>query len=93
MEVIHPRCAGLDVSKKDAKACIRVQGQGRRATSAYGVSTWGSTTTEILALREHLIAEQVSCVGELKPHSGLLEAVSYHLLEDGLDVIRPRQGA
>jgi transposase len=26
------------------------------------VSTWGSTTTEILALREHLIAAQVSCV-------------------------------
>ncbi len=84
MEVIHPRCAGLDVSKKDAKACIRVQGQGRRATSAT-VSTWGSTTTEILALREHLIAEQVSCV--------VIESTSdywkpfYYLLEDGLDVI------
>ena len=61
MEVVHPRCAGLDVSKKDAKACIRVQGQGRRGTSTT-VTTWGSTTAEILALREHLLAEQVSCV-------------------------------
>ena len=84
MEVIHPRCAGLDVSKKDAKACIRVQGQGRRGTSTT-VTTWASTTTEILALREHLIAEQVSCV--------VIESTSdywkpfYYLLEDALPVI------
>ena len=82
MEVVHPRCSGIDVSKKDAKVCIRVQGQGRRATSTT-VSTWGSTTGEILALREHLIAEQVSCV--------VIESTSdywkpfYYLLEDGLD--------
>ena len=30
MDVIHPRCAGLDVSKGDAKVCVRVAvwGQG-----------------------------------------------------------------
>ena len=61
MEVIHRRCAGIDVSKKDAKVCVRVQGRGRRSTSTT-VSTWGSTTGEILGLREHLLAEQVSCV-------------------------------
>jgi hypothetical protein len=33
VEVIHPRCAGIDVSKKDAKVCVRVQGSGRRGTS------------------------------------------------------------
>jgi transposase len=84
MEVVHPRCAGLDVSKKDAKACIRVQGQGRRGTTTT-VSTWGSTTAEILALREHLIAEQVTCV--------VIESTSdywkpfYYLLDDGLPVM------
>jgi transposase len=61
MEVIHPRCAGVDVSKKDAKVCVRVQGRGRRGTSMT-VTTWGSTTAEILALGEHLLAQQVSCV-------------------------------
>jgi hypothetical protein len=30
MEVVHPRCAGMDVSKKDAKVCVRVAGAGRR---------------------------------------------------------------
>ena len=84
VEVIHPRCAGIDVSKKDAKVGIRVQGRGRRATSTT-VSSWGSTTAEILALREHLIAEQVSCV--------VIESTSdywkpfYYLLEDALSVM------
>ena len=84
MEVVHRRCAGLDVSKKDAKACIRVQGQGRRGTSST-VTTWGSTTNEILALREHLLAEQVSCV--------VIESTSdywkpfYYLLEDAVPVM------
>ena len=33
MDVIHPRCAGLDISKKDAKVCVRINGAGRRKTS------------------------------------------------------------
>ena len=84
MEVIHPRCAGVDVSKKDAKVCVRVQGQGRRGTSTT-VSTWGSTSGEIVALSEHLIAKQVSCV--------VMESTSdywkpfYYLLEDQLNVM------
>lgn len=84
MEVIHPRCAGVDVSKKDAKACIRVQGSGRRGT-ATTVTTWGSTTAEILALGEHLLAEHVSCV--------VIESTSdywkpfYYLLEEALPVM------
>ena len=36
MEVIHPRCAGIDVSKGDAKGCVRVQGCGRKATAPEG---------------------------------------------------------
>ena len=26
MEVLHSRCAGMDVSKKDAKVCVRIAG-------------------------------------------------------------------
>jgi len=84
MEVIHPRCAGVDVSKKDAKVCVRVQGRGRRGTST-AVSTWGSTTGEILALGEHLLAERVSCV--------VIESTSdywkpfYYLLQEQLPVM------
>lgn len=84
MDVMHPRCAGIDCSKKDAKVCIRVQGQGRRATAAT-VTTWGATTSQILALREHLVAANVTCV--------VIESTSdywkpfYYLLDDELDVV------
>ena len=32
MEVVHGRCAGMDISKKDAKVCVRIAGAGRRKT-------------------------------------------------------------
>ena len=79
VEVVHPRCAGLDVSKRDAKVCVRVAGRGRAGVRST-VSTWGSVTNQILALREHLIAEAVTLV--------VMEATSdywkpfYYLLED-----------
>jgi len=80
MEVIHPRCAGLDVSKRDAKVCVRVAGGGRAGTKST-VTTWSAMTNQVLALREHLIAERVTLV--------VMEATSdywkpfYYLLEDG----------
>ena len=49
------------------------------------MSTWGATTSQVLALREHLIAQKVSCV--------VIESTSdywkpfYYLLDDGLDVV------
>lgn len=82
--MIHPRCAGIDCSKKDAKVCVRVQGRGRRGT-AKTVTTWGSTTGEVLALREHLNEAKVSAV--------IIESTSdywkpfYYLLEDTLEVM------
>ena len=58
MDVIHPRCAGLDISKKDAKVCVRINGAGRRKTSET-VTTFGATTVR-------------SCrYGIILPHSGL----------------------
>ncbi len=86
MEVLHARCAGLDISKKDAKVCVRIAGAGRRKTSET-VTTFGATTRQILTLREHLVAEKVTCV--------VMEATSdywkpfYYLLEDlpGVEVM------
>ena len=85
MEVVHARCAGMDISKKDAKVCVRVAGAGRRKT-VETVTTWSSMTSQILALREHLVDQQVTCV--------VMEATSdywkpfYYLLEDaGFEVM------
>lgn len=85
MEVVHARCAGLDVSKKDAKVCVRVAGVGRRKT-VETVTTWGSTTNQVLALRDHLIAERVTCAvmeatGDYwKPFYYLLEGSGFEVM-------------
>ena len=79
MELLHPRCAGIDISKRDAKVCVRIAGSGRRR-AAETVTTWSSMTNQVLALRDHLTQERVTCV--------VLEATSdywkpfYYLLED-----------
>jgi transposase len=80
MDLLHARCAGIDISKRDAKVCVRVASPGR-ARAVETVTTWGAVTNRILALRDHLIAEEVTLV--------VMEATSdywkpfYYLLEDG----------
>ena len=61
MDVVHPRCAGVDVSKRDAKVCVRLPRTGR-AKARSTVTTWGAVTNQALALRDHLIAEAVTLV-------------------------------
>jgi hypothetical protein len=61
MDIVHYRCAGLDISKRDVKACVRVQ-LPDQARAKSKVTTWGSTTNAILALREFLVAEEVTLV-------------------------------
>ena len=86
MEVVHPRCAGMDVSKKDAKVCVRHAGAGRRKI-VETVTTWSSMTSSILALREHLVAEKVTCV--VMEATGDYWKPFFYLLEDlpGVEVL------
>lgn len=79
MEVVHVHCAAMDVSKKDAKVCVRHAGAGRRKT-VETVTTWSSMTNQILELREYLIAEQVTCV--VMEATGDYWKPFYYLLED-----------
>jgi transposase len=84
VEVLYRRCAGVDVSKQDAKVCLRIQGSGRRATSSE-VTSWGSTTNQILALRDYLQAAQVEAV--VIESTGVYWKPFYYLLEDDLNLI------
>ena len=85
MDVLHERCAGVDISKKDAKACVRTPSTKRRGSFTTETTTWGSTTNAVLALREHLLAAEVTLV--------VIEATSdywkpfYYLLAEDLNVI------
>jgi len=90
MEVIHARCAGIDISKRDAKVCVRVATMGRGGTQET-VTTWGSTTNRILGLREHLIEAKVTCA--VMEATGDYWKPFYYLLEDaGFEVmlVNPR---
>ncbi|TRO55831.1 IS110 family transposase [Streptomyces sp. IB201691-2A2] len=85
MDVLHERCAGLDISKKDAKACVRPASSKRRGSFTTETTTWGSTTNAVLDLRDHLLAARVTLV--------VIEATSdywkpfYYVLTEGLNVI------
>jgi transposase len=85
MEVLHQRCAGVDVSKKAATVCVRVAGAGRRRTEET-VTTWGSMTNQILALRDHLVQARVTLVvleatGDYwKPFYYLLEGAGFEVM-------------
>ena len=91
MEVVHPRCAGIDVSKTDAKVCVRIQGGGGRRTSST-VTTWGAMTNQILALRDHLAEQQVTVV--VMEATGDYWRPFYYVLEADFEVHagqRPRR--
>ena len=51
MEVIYPRCAGLDVHKQTVVACARIAGDGPVAQQ---VRTFEATTAGLLALSDWL---------------------------------------
>jgi transposase len=69
----------MDISKKDAKVCVRIAGAGRRKT-VETVTTWGSMTSQILSLHDHLLAEHVTCV--VMEATGDCWKPFYYLLED-----------
>lgn len=81
MEVLHPRCAGLDVHKETVVACVRL-GQGSSVGRA--VRTFGTTTPQILRLLEWLQAEAVTHVA--LEATGVYWKPVWHLLEGHFDL-------
>ena len=77
MEVVHSRCAGIDISKRDAKVCVRIAG-GRRASIE--VRTYGAMTKDVLLLRDWLTDQQVTCC--VMEATGDYWKQFYFLLED-----------
>jgi len=61
MDVIHERCGGIDISKVDVKVTIRVPGTGKRRRSE--TRTFSTVTSGLLAMRDWLLAEQITVVG------------------------------
>ena len=77
VDVVHERCAGIDISKTDVKVCIRVPGQGRRRRCE--VRTFTTMTGDLLAMRDWLLSERVTVVG--MEATGAYWKPVYYLLE------------
>jgi hypothetical protein len=68
MDVIHARCAGLDVHKKTVVACVRVTEPG---AVRHEVRTFGTTTSGLLALADWL--REAGCTHAVGGDGGVLE--------------------
>jgi len=85
VELLHERCAGLDIGKKDLKACVRTPSPSGKRSRRQEIRTFAATTNALLELRDWLVAEKVTLV--------VLEATgdywrgAFYLLEDCLNVI------
>jgi len=82
VDVVHERCAGIDVSKADVKVCVRVPGSGARRRSE--VRTYTSMTNDLLAMRDWLVAQGVTVVG--MEATGAYWKPVFYLLEADMEV-------
>ena len=78
MDIVVERCAGLDVHKDTVVACVRSPGEGRRREQT--IVTFGTTTEQLLALRDWLVANGVTLVG--MESTGVYWKPVYFVLEE-----------
>lgn len=77
MELLHGRCAGLDVHKESVVACVRIQGQGVE----HEVRTFGTTTESLLELADWLRGRGVTHA--VMESTGPYWTPVWHVLDDG----------
>jgi len=82
MEVVHQRCAGLDVHKDEVVACARVM-EGGRATHAQ--ARFPTTTRGLLALADWLATR--GCAVVVLEATGVYWKPVWHLLEESCELI------
>lgn len=83
MDVLHQRCAGIDIGKREVKACIRVPAAAEQRWRVE-VRTFSTMTNDLLRLGAWLTAEGVTTVG--MEATGAYWKCVYYLLEDGFQV-------
>ena len=81
MELLHQRCAGLDIGKKDLKACVRTPNPSGKRSRRQEIRTFATTTNALLELRDWLVAEKVTLV--VMEATGDYWRGAFYLLEDG----------
>src|SRR5438874_3067939 len=83
MDVVYPRCCGIDIHKKTAVACVVVsetKGPPHKETR-----TFGTMTDDLLALADWLAAESVTHVA--MESTGVFWKPLFNLLEDRFQLL------
>ncbi len=81
MEVLYPRCAGLDVHKDSVVARVRCVS----VPMADVVRTFGTTTRELLALSDWL--QSLGCMHVAMEATGIYWKPVWHLLEGNFELV------
>lgn len=81
MEVLYPRCAGLDVHKDTVVACARCVSEPQHRE----VRTFGTTTRDLLALADWL--ESRGCTHVAMEATGIYWKPVWHLLEGRFELV------
>ncbi len=82
MEVLHPRCGGLDVHQQTVVACARVVAG---SSVAHDVRTFGTTTPALLALSDWLAAH--GCTHVAMESTGVYWKSVWHVLEGSFELV------
>ena len=83
MEVVHPRCCGIDVHKKMVVACLIVPGSGTQPTKE--IRTFSTMTDTLTQLVEWLVA--ADCTHVAMESTGVYWKPLHNLLENVLEVV------
>lgn len=81
MEVLYPRCAGLDVHKDTVVACVRCVSEPQHRE----VRTFGTTTKELFALGDWL--ESCNCTHVAMEATGVYWKPVWHMLEGRFELV------
>jgi transposase len=81
MQVLYPRCAGLDIHKDTVVACVRCVSLPRH----HETRRFGTTTSELLALADWIGGH--GCTHVAMEATGVYWRPVWHMLEDSFDLV------
>jgi transposase len=82
MDVLHRRCAGLDVHKETVVACVRIV-KGSKVERE--VKTFGTTTRELLELSDWLVSQECSIA--VMESTGVYWKPVWHILAGSVELV------
>jgi transposase len=83
MDVLYPRCAGLDVHQKTVVACIRIHGSGGRAQTE--IRTFATHTAALIELSQWLAEHE--CTHVAMEATGVYWKPVWHILEGNFELV------